>query len=174
MKIKQRKVKPTPEQLVKYTSGIGITTIRTTNLRFGKFVILGDEDLDGYHLSSLILSFFAKYWPELFDLGMMYRMQTPLYLVTTSKGEKLEFFTDDEFEAWAKNAPKHKADRYKGLGGFSTEDFETFLKDRQKYLIKIDKLSKGDFKKFELAFSNTEQDSRKVWLQDVEYFTQLN
>lgn len=139
-------------------------------LRFGKFVVLSDQDLDGFHITSLLLSFWAKYWPEIFKLGIVYRMNTPLYIAKTSKGDIHEFFTDEEYKEWAKTAPKHKADYYKGLGGFDTETFERFLQNREKYLVQITELEAKDLAKFELAFSNTEQDARKEWLQDIRYF----
>lgn len=141
-----------------------------TQLRFGKLVVLSDQDLDGFHVTSLVLSFWAKYWPELFKLGVVYRMNTPLYLATTSKGEVFEFFTEEEYQAWLPKAPKHKADYFKGLGGFDTETFERFLVNRERYLVRITALEAADLAKFELAFSNTEADARKDWLQDVRYF----
>lgn len=141
-----------------------------SQLRFGKLVIMSDQDLDGFHVTSLVMSFFAKYWPELFGLGVIYRMNTPLYIATTTKKEVFEFFTEEEYQTWLPTAPKHKADYYKGLGGFDTETFERFLNGRDRYLTRISTLENIDLKRFELAFSNTEQDSRKEWLQDIRYF----
>lgn len=143
-------------------------------LRFGKFVVLSDQDLDGFHITSLLLSFWAKYWPEIFKLGIVYRMNTPLYIAKTGKGDIHEFFTDEEYKEWAKTAPKHKADYYKGLGGFDTETFERFLQNREKYLVQITALEAQDIAKFELAFSNTFQDERKEWLDGITYFTDLD
>lgn len=145
-----------------------------TQLRFGKLVVLSDQDLDGFHITSLMLSFWAKYWPELFDLGVVYRMNTPLYIATTSRGDVHEFFTEEEYATWSEKAPKHKADYYKGLGGFDTETFERFLENRDKYLIRITPLEAKDLAKFELAFSNTEQEARKQWLEDIRYFDDLD
>ena len=148
----------------------GVPVNNINQLRFGKLVVLSDQDLDGFHITSLLLSFWAKYWPEIFKLGAVYRMNTPLYIAKTSKGDVFEFFTEEEYQTWAKTAPKHKADYYKGLGGFDTETFERFLQNREKYLVQITALEAQDLAKFELAFSNTEQDSRKEWLQDIRYF----
>ncbi len=149
---------------------LGEKVTSVTQLRFGKLVVLSDQDLDGFHVTSLVLSFWAKYWPELFELGVVYRMNTPLYIATTTKGEVFEFFTEEEYHTWSLKAPKHKAEYYKGLGGFDTEVFERFLTNRDKYLVRITALEAADLAKFELAFSNTEQDARKEWLQDVRYF----
>jgi len=148
----------------------GVKVNNINQLRFGKLVVLSDQDLDGFHITSLLLSFWAKYWPELFSLGVVYRMNTPLYIAKTVKGEVHEFFTEEEYHTWAQTAPKHKADYYKGLGGFDTETFERFLQNREKYLVQITALEAKDLAKFELAFSNSEQDARKEWLQDIRYF----
>lgn len=152
---------------------LGERVVSKTQLRFGKFVVLSDQDLDGFHVTSLVLSFWAKYWPELFELGVIYRMNTPLYIATTTKGDVFEFFTEEEYETWAAKAPKHKADYFKGLGGFDTDTFERFLVNREKYLVQITALEAKDLAKFELAFSNTEQDARKEWLEDIRYFAPL-
>lgn len=149
---------------------LGEKVLSKTQLRFGKLVVLSDQDLDGFHITSLLLSFWAKYWPELFSLGVIYRMNTPLYIATTTRGEVHEFFTQEEYDTWAAKAPKHKADYYKGLGTFDTEVFEPFLLNSEKYLVRITALEAADLAKFELAFSNTEQDARKEWLQDIRYF----
>lgn len=149
---------------------LGEKVLSKTQLRFGKLVVLSDQDLDGFHITSLLLSFWAKYWPELFQLGVIYRMNTPLYIATTTRGEIHEFFTQEEYDAWAAKAPKHKAEYFKGLGLFDTETFERFLENREKYLVRITPLEAADLAKFELAFSNTEQDARKEWLQDIRYF----
>jgi DNA topoisomerase-2 len=141
------------------------------DLRFGKIVLLTDQDLDGFHIRSLMMSFFAKYWPELYDLGIVYYMKTPLYLATTSKGDVFEFFTEEEYADWSKTAPKHKADYYKGLGGFDTDTFETLLNNREKYLVRISKAEAADMAKLQMAFSNIEQDARKEWLAGENYFT---
>jgi DNA gyrase/topoisomerase IV subunit B len=116
---------------------LGEKVLSKTQLRFGKLVVLSDQDLDGFHITSLLLSFWAKYWPELFELGVVYRMNTPLYIATTTKGEVHEFFTQEEYDTWLPKAPKHKAEYYKGLGLFDTEVFERFLENREKYLVRV-------------------------------------
>ena len=148
---------------------LGEKVISKSALRFGKLIVLADADLDGFHVSSLLLSFWAKYWPELFEMGMIYRMKT-VYIATTSNGQFHEFFDEESYETWQKTAPKHKADYFKGLGGFDTPTFERFITDSDKYLVQVSALEAQDLKKFELAFSSAEADSRKEWLQDVRYF----
>ena len=149
---------------------LGERVISKESLRFGKLIVLSDADLDGFHVSSLLLSFWAKFWPELYEMGMVYRMKTPVYIATTANGQLHEFFDEDEYEAWQKTAPKHRAEYFKGLGGFDTPTFERFINNNDRYLVQISKLETADLKKFELAFSGSEADSRKQWLEDIRYF----
>lgn len=145
-----------------------------TQLRFGKIVILSDADLDGWHINALMMAFFAKFWPELFDLGVIYRMVTPLVIATMKRGgEVKEFFSDEEYEAWAARAPAHTADRYKGLGGFDTDTFKRFLAERERYLVRVSRLEAADRERLQLAFSGDLADSRKQWLEEVRYFQDL-
>ncbi len=153
----------------------GVKVESVHDLRFGKIVILSDQDLDGFHITGLLLAFFAKFWPELFDLGLVYRMNTPLYIATTGRGgEKFEFFTEEDYQAWAKTAPKHKADYYKGLGGFDTEVFEGFIQNRERYLTRFTRAEAEDLSKLDMAFSKTQQDARKDWLADIRYFDEID
>ena len=101
-------------------------------------------------------------------------MNTPLWIAKTTKGEQFEFFTQAEYDAWKETAPKHKADYYKGLGGFDTDTFGMFLQNRENYLTKITTLEAKDLAKFELAFSDTFQDDRKIWLEDMRYFVEID
>jgi DNA topoisomerase-2 len=152
--------------------GVKVTSV--DQLRFGKIVILSDQDLDGFHITGLLLAFFAKFWPELFSLGVIYRMNTPLFIATVGKSDTYEFFTEEEYGEWAKTAPKHKADYYKGLGGFDTEVFEGFIHNRQKYLTQFAPLTQEDLGLIEMAFGKSEQEARKEWLEDIRYFDSID
>ena len=149
---------------------IGVPVKSVKDLRFGKIVILSDQDLDGFHVSSLLINFFAYFWPELFELGMIYRMNTPL-VVANIKGVERNFWTDEDYEEWAKTAPKHEASRFKGLGKFKTPRFKKILEDRENYLVRIGKLEDVDMKGISLAFKGSQADERKEWLNDVNYFS---
>jgi DNA topoisomerase-2 len=139
------------------------------DLRFGKICLMCDQDLDGFHLSSLLLNIFARFWPELYSMGVIYRLSTPLYIVTCNK-EQLEFFTEEEYKDWAKQGKKHSFEYFKGLGTFETAQFKKIVENREKYLVQIKSLDHADLQKFDLAFSNALANDRKVWLQDASYF----
>lgn len=149
---------------------IGVPVKSVKDLRFGKIIILSDQDLDGFHVGSLLINFFAYFWPELFELGIVYRMNTPL-VIATVKGKEIEFMTDESYEEWAKTAPKHEAARFKGLGKFKTARFKKILENRESYLCRVGKLEDVDFKGLELAFRGSQADERKEWLNDINYFS---
>lgn len=148
---------------------IGEEVKSVNDLRFGKIIIMTDQDLDGFHIASLLQNLFAKYWPELFKLGVIYRMNTPL-VVATVKGVEHEFMTDADYENWAKTAPKHDSTRFKGLGKFKTPRFKKLLENRERYLVQITEVKKTDAAALQLAFSGSMADDRKVWLEAVNYF----
>lgn len=151
---------------------LGKSVESLSELRFGKIVTMTDEDLDGMHITSLLHNLFARFWPELFELGAIYRLRTPLYIVTPSgpKKEELEFFTDEDYKAWAAQGIKHKFEYYKGLGGFESSQFKKIIDNREKYLVKISALEAKDIEHLSLAFSNREANNRKDWLMSASYF----
>ena len=140
------------------------------DLRFGKIVAMTDADLDGQHIFGLLLNIFSTFWPELFELGVIYRLVTPLYLVQAGK-EELEFFTDDEYHEWCKKGIKHKFDYFKGLGTFESAQFKKIIDNREKYLVKVNALDEIDLEKLNLAFSGKQANARKDWLSEANYFS---
>lgn len=149
---------------------IGVEVRTVHQLRFGKIVIMSDQDLDGFHVASLLLNFFAHFWPELFRLGVIHRISTPLVIATLKKGETKEFMKDEDYEAWARTAPKHTARRYKGLGTFTTPVFKRVIENREKYLVRFGDIEQIDQESLSLAFEGSRADDRKDWLEGVNYF----
>lgn len=152
---------------------IGEKVKSVADLRFGKIVVMTDQDLDGHHIFALACNFFSKFWPELFELGVIYKLTTPLIIAKT-KTEELEFFNDNEYEEWCQKAPKHTAQRFKGLGTFKTPQFKRIIMNREKYLTKVTPLEAADMASINLAFSGTEADARKDWLNDASYFVEYD
>jgi DNA gyrase/topoisomerase IV subunit B len=106
-------------------------------------------------------------------MGVIYRMNTPL-VIATVKGVEHEFLTDESYEEWAKTAPRHDSSRFKGLGKFKTDRFSKILENRCKYLVRINKLENEDLSRINLAFKGNMADSRKEWLNGVNYFASID
>lgn len=143
------------------------------DLRFGKIVIMTDQDLDGHHIFALACNFFSKFWPELFELGVIYKLTTPLIIAKT-KTEEFEFFNDADYEAWSQKAPKHTFERFKGLGTFTSKEFKKVIDNREKYLTQVTPLEAADYASIQLAFSGSLADDRKEWLSDASYFIEYD
>ena len=69
------------------------------DLRYGKIVMMVDADTDGSHICGLLLNFFNQFWPELFELGVLYRFITPIVKVKIGTREKW-FYRLSDYYSW--------------------------------------------------------------------------
>ena len=118
-----------------------------TKMRYGKIIIMTDADVDGAHITTLLLTFFYRYFKQLIQEGYIYIALTPLYIVDyIEKGmkEKKEIFlyNDKELNDFKKLGHKLvKISRAKGLGELDAEQLETaaFNKDTRRLVnVKIE------------------------------------
>lgn len=132
--------------IVSFGCGIG-DDFDITKLRFGKIIILTDADVDGAHISTLLLTFFYRFMPELILEGKVFRGLPPLYKVdyeTMVKGKKKKqseyLFNDFELDKFRKKTENKiiNLQRYKGLGEMDANQlWDTTLNPETRVLAQI-------------------------------------
>lgn len=132
------------------------------NLRYGKIVIAADADKDGKHIVGLMLNMFNEFWKPLLSDGHVYLLKTPVIVAKVGKKEH-EFFTEKDYKAWSKTAPKHSHKYYKGLGTWDNKSFKKFMKDDM-YLEQLSYEDADDQAALDMAFDHKKADDRKEWL----------
>lgn len=112
------------------TIGAGVgSEFDLDKMNYGKVILGNDSDSDGYHIRSLLITLFAKFFPEIITAGRLYVVDAPLYKIITYKdGEPNIQMIYSETEKANMEIPKDAdVERYKGLGEMSVEEAHTAL-----------------------------------------------
>jgi DNA topoisomerase-2 len=143
----------------------------TSDLRYGRIMLMCDADSDGSHIKGLIMNLFLILWPSLLKIdGFITTLLTPIVKVwpggTIGKGAVKEFFNIQDYEKWREendSLKKNNAKFYKGLGTSTSEEARDWFKKLRIVAYTWDQeTSKESILK---AFCKKRADDRKEWLK---------
>ena len=165
----------------------------TSELRYGKIMLLTDSDVDGSHIKALFINYIHAFWPSLVKLDFIKTLKTPI--VKAVKGKKIyEFFTQQDYNKWREitNTNGYNIKYYKGLGTSKKEEAQdifrrinnlsvnyyykdekcdesillAFEKDKNVKPIKTEQQADDDSENIDVMIKCT--DKRKAWLSNYD------
>lgn len=138
------------DEAVNLMASIGLKLgqeIDVRNLRYGRVLIFTDADMDGNAISALLINFFYKYWPDMFERKMIYKVETPIVVaIPKAKAKKkVLFYTQNEYNEWSEqNDLKQFEIKYKkGLAALVDDEYDDIINRPRLTLITKDEASKG-------------------------------
>ena len=135
-------------------------------LRYGRILIMTDQDYDGSHIRGLLINLFHELWTELFKIpGFLTYMATPIVKATKGKETRI-FYTQFDYDQWKATAEAGRGwaiQYYKGLGTSTREEAQEYFKEMN--VTQFRYTADADSAAIDLAFNKARADDRKTWLQ---------
>lgn len=154
------------QEAVNLMAAIGLKmgySVDLKSLRYGRILISTDADVDGNSIASLLINFFHRYWPDMFDRKMIYKIETPIVVAFNKRSKnKILFYNQNDYNNWLeKNDLKNWEINYKkGLAALVDDEYNDIINKPKLTLIKKDDISNNsldiwfgkssDLRKFEL------------------------
>jgi DNA topoisomerase-2 len=138
------------DEVVNLMAAVGLKLgqeIDLRSLRYGRILFYVDADVDGNSIAALLINFFYKYWPDMFDRKMIYKVETPIVVAIPKQKskKKLLFYSQTEwskFEAEA-NLKDYEVKYKKGLAALVDDEYQDIINNPRLTLITKDGLSEN-------------------------------
>jgi DNA topoisomerase-2 len=136
------------------------------SLRYGRVMVMTDSDVDGIHISGLLMNLFHTEWPELLKMGFLCSLATPL-LKATRRNESISFYSESEFNRWrltpaGSTGSAWSVKYYKGLGTSTKAEAREWFEKMAEVRYGWDDNTDASMS---LAFHKKNSDLRKQWLE---------
>jgi DNA topoisomerase II len=137
----------------------------TKDLRYGRVLIMSDQDVDGFHIRGLLMNLFHTEWPSLMKIGFLCTLLTPLMKLTRGTTTR-SFYNETEFSKWCAEmgedeVKRYKMKYYKGLGTSTPAEAREWFENLYDIRYDWDEQTNSSM---DLAFNKKRSDDRKEWL----------
>lgn len=137
-----------------------------SSLRYGKIMILCDQDTDGSHIKGLCINLFHCEWKSLTKIpGFISFMNTPILRASKAK-TTMSFYNEGEYETWKSglgaDAASWKIKYFKGLGTSKSEEFKEYFSNKKTVDFVYEEVKSDD--NIDMVFNDKRANDRKTWL----------
>ena len=139
-------------------------------LRYGKVIIMADQDVDGSHIKGLLVNLFASFWPSLLAQNYLKQFITPI-VKAKLRARTETFYTLAELKAWqdaTADSDRWSLKYYKGLGTSTSAEAREYFRSLERHCIGFHHTGAACDDRIDLAFSKKRAADRKDWLADFD------
>lgn len=137
-----------------------------SSLRYGKLVIMADQDYDGSHIKGLVINFFQVFWPSLLKLNFLQQFITPIVKATKGR-QSFMFFTLQQYKNWLQSHNEGKGyyiKYYKGLGTSTPQEGKEYFSNLSRHLVPFKSMTDDESSHLDMLFRKKRAEERKEWI----------